>query len=1386
MKRRSSGLLASRRGMALIMVVMVLTSMLLLGTAFMANIRLDVRASVNYSRAGQGEIYALEGLHRAFTEILYDIWGVDEPKAFVCSPEWGQMTHGYSINGVNMFSAYSYEGNSATQVTYALSNWRRTHTNSTVPDLFAQNRYLRTNFRWVRQFDGSGNPLAVPVQAGGYYWDEFLPEYTDNSDLWQCGLHFNDADATGRDYEMDETENAAPGTSWDGDYFPVNSYGAHAPWDYIDSRIVPDAFFHVFRFDLVAGDNKVRCNGVPLDGAGDGDPLAIPLDLSHVDFAATHKGMVGLPSWPVDRFGGATNLNQVNNDYKWELFYNWKAYGSVPAWGVDAGTNRAESHHYKEAKWIYIYDILGERKLGRYAVTVEPDAASPNANHLYDGRYAIGADWTNLASTGPAYNTTKYLRAIDAGFLPHGDSGYGDDPDLRDANHANTIVVKDPKYAYANCGTDWAANTCTRVGVHIEQNGPVVARSELALLLRKDAFDDGTEEDKARDALIMTSLLTTAGYEYLMGPHWEQDRIIIDSSESGTINGASGYLNLTTSEGQDTRNSIAEILRSLKYYWGPDNRSNPNSNVDTDHYTALWWPTDSEDVPIAATALGASKAGQRLRSNMAITGVMSWLGGAQGNMHDYFHVRDFDDECNITCFFDGVNFQYRWQPSYSGNKGLFKDFQAVAELPAPHRIVQVGYCHPEHPTQAENRNTKDSGFPVASGEPGFDQAPMDGATNGYYFINIVQNCRYTSSDTRASVPDGVQNPRWRLYVGTNAVDTFVVGEQGDGIPDPHRGKVFAMYGNPDMDGDGQGDNFQADNSGGNDQSLREDIWSAEASSTEPDTPWLDSHPSIGLPVCYEPGPGMVHQYRWSPNTGWLAQTETYTGRGNGGNWDDCWNWGEKEVSHFASEIRDNVCNYITIYWHEDLNITGDEVYYVGAGTVMDYAKLPGDIVNLKTSPRAEQAYSSFDYMNNAHPNCWQKTYATPAWRHKFYFYRAEHNDQFKAWASGRPPNFFMHMWPSDIRDIRNLERGYSIMGQVQVGGMQTYQNWNVLFGQWTDFRRCPIPIPPSDNLDNYKSGAYSFLYDQDLYPVYVVQTDETAETHFVNPITSKGTDQAGALAITQPAYDTYNPYGWNTPVASQELACQWLYDPMLTSMSNLDEVAPIAEYFETGYLYEAATHLLANAVPNISNAWPYPVFDGLDNNNDGIIDIPTNTPLMAGKLHGHFISDRKSVGRININAITHPAAVWFMSIGGEYTCERNQLAIVGRKPLKGYTSIYQYVTRNSYGEGVWGNLVPYNKLVWYDNLWADVSTESKYGDLANFVDAAIGYSAQIAYTGPTPVHTIYVTAQSLKDNMDSTVEALSEIKIRATVERTWDGKLNIMEFTWIPEDMPTQ
>jgi hypothetical protein len=51
-----------------------------------------------------------------------------------------------------------------------------------------------------------------------------------------------------------------------------------------------------------------------------------------------------------------------------------------------------------------------------------------------------------------------------------------------------------------------------------------------------------------------------------------------------------------------------------------------------------------------------------------------------------------------------------------------------------------------------------------------------------------------------------------------------------------------------------------------------------------------------------------------------------------------------------------------------------------------------------------------------------------------------------------------------------------------------------------------------------------------------------------------------------------------------------------------------------------------------------------------------------------------------------------------------------------------------------------------------------------------------AYAGSSPVHTVYITAQAL----DRRLGPLAETRLAVTVERCWDGKLNLLDFSITP------
>jgi hypothetical protein len=539
-------LIKSKQGMALVLVVLVLSSMLLLGTAFMSNIRLDLKAASNYSREGQTEIFALEGLHRAMGELMYDVWGVNEDTAFVCAPEWGQMTKGLSVEGTNIISAYAYDGKE--QIISPRSLWRRTKT-----PVIGSGGPVQTDYRWI---DRESLAYEYPTQSGGYYWDEFLPEQTDNYDAFEAGLMLNHGTFTDRDYCNDGKGGGglwSSGWIYGNWYFPAVGGGDKPPWDYVDTRIVPDAFYHIFRFDLIApDDNKVHCTGVRNQ-----DPKqVIDRYRQDKDFRATHLGVV--TAWN-DSWGGALNINQVNNNYNWEVLTNYKAAQDVP---------EQSRFHFKDAKWINVYSVDGERVIGRYAVTVWPDCGTPNPNYMYDGRgqvFMYNEFHVLMADMG------AYFATLDSGWSPHGYSQWVYPNWILKADRVkSTKVVDNP------AGSNWTTQIQTRFAEHNGKAGLITGRSELNMLMRKWGFDpdEVSKEDLESESTLLSAMTAPSAYEYLLGPHWDKDRLVIDIHKNGVFD----TLN------KDARKAFASYLQDLTYYWGPDERTGEGDEFSTNRY----------------------------------------------------------------------------------------------------------------------------------------------------------------------------------------------------------------------------------------------------------------------------------------------------------------------------------------------------------------------------------------------------------------------------------------------------------------------------------------------------------------------------------------------------------------------------------------------------------------------------------------------------------------------------------------------------------------------------------------------------------------------------------------------------------------------------------
>jgi hypothetical protein len=227
------------------------------------------------------------------------------------------------------------------------------------------------------------------------------------------------------------------------------------------------------------------------------------------------------------------------------------------------------------------------------------------------------------------------------------------------------------------------------------------------------------------------------------------------------------------------------------------------------------------------------------------------------------------------------------------------------------------------------------------------------------------------------------------------------------------------------------------------------------------------------------------------------------------------------------------------------------------------------------------------------------------------------------------------------------------------------------------------------------------------------------------------------------------------------------------------------EYFDSDAM-SAARNMLAPA-------WS-PIRDMLDNNLTGASESGganrgfTTKPLWGRQWRdgqfssfneaGRYWADRKIVKRININEMVSPPTVRALLTSDregappfEHTGATIPTTFIGNKPQRGYPYV------NSWRQ--WTTTIKavrFNAL-WRENLWADASAEVStcfYGSPSpegvNRKTESGWVSA--ATVAPSPVYTAFILAQRL----DVDGQGLCEERIRVTFERTWDGKMHVLEF----------
>ena len=155
--------------------------------------------------------------------------------------------------------------------------------------------------------------------------------------------------------------------------------------------------------------------------------------------------------------------------------------------------------------------------------------------------------------------------------------------------------------------------------------------------------------------------------------------------------------------------------------------------------------------------------------------------------------------------------------------------------------------------------------------------------------------------------------------------------------------------------------------------------------------------------------------------------------------------------------------------------------------------------------------------------------------------------------------------------------------------------------------------------------------------------------------------------------------------------------------------------------------------------------------------------------NGYYNSDRKVAKKMFVNLVFYPFVMTYLYSDPGYQAANS---IIGKKPQLGFEDERQFLF---YWNGYYSN--------YYVPFYLRINDKNRFWNLAFPVYSFYGgefyhYHQSGLFTefGASPVYTVLVTGQTI----NGTGSPVAQSRIEVTVERTWDGKLNMLEYRLVP------